>query len=184
MDYCGFLPILLIISPVIVIQVVKTPELHKISGKAWEATKARVRKSVKKLAVDLINIYAQRAQKSGFAYPMDNPWQRELEDSFPYQPTADQLKAIQDVKRDLESDRPMDRLVCGDVGFGKTEVAIRAIFKAVTTGHKQVALLAPTTILTQQHYHTLKERFAPYPINVGLLNRFRTNSEKKILSSA
>ncbi|KAB0240700.1 transcription-repair coupling factor [Microcystis aeruginosa EAWAG127a] len=155
------------------------PELHKISGKAWEATKARVRKSVKKLAVDLINIYAQRAKKSSFAYPMDNPWQRELEDSFPYQPTADQLKAIQDVKRDLESDRPMDRLVCGDVGFGKTEVAIRAIFKAVTTGHKQVALLAPTTILTQQHYHTLKERFAPYPINVGLLNRFRTNSEKK-----
>jgi transcription-repair coupling factor (superfamily II helicase) len=157
------------------------PELHNISGKAWEATKIRVRKAVKKLAIDLINLYAQRAKQAGFAYPVDNPWQEELEGSFPYQPTADQLKAIQDVKRDLESDRPMDRLVCGDVGFGKTEVALRAIFKAVTGGHKQVALLAPTTILTQQHYHTLKERFAPYPINVGLLNRFRTNSEKKDL---
>jgi transcription-repair coupling factor (superfamily II helicase) len=155
------------------------PELHRISGKAWEATKIKVRKAVKKLAVDLVNLYAQRSKQEGFAYPVDMPWQEELEDSFPYQPTADQLKAIQDVKRDLESDRPMDRLVCGDVGFGKTEVAVRAIFKAVTGGHKQVALLAPTTILTQQHYHTLKERFAPYPINIGLLNRFRTNSEKK-----
>jgi transcription-repair coupling factor (superfamily II helicase) len=101
-----------------------------------------------------------------------------MEDSFPYQPTPDQLKSVQDVKRDMESDRPMDRLVCGDVGFGKTEVAIRAIFKAITAG-KQTALLAPTTILTQQHYHTLKERFAPYPIQVGLLNRFRTQNEKK-----
>jgi transcription-repair coupling factor (superfamily II helicase) len=98
---------------------------------------------------------------------------------LPYQPTTDQLKATQDVKRDMESDRPMDRLVCGDVGFGKTEVAIRAIFKAVTSGAKQVALLAPTTILTQQHYHTLKERFAPYPINVGLLNRFRSAEERR-----
>ncbi|AFY79097.1 transcription-repair coupling factor Mfd [Pleurocapsa sp. PCC 7327] len=157
----------------------RPPELHKMSGKAWEATKNRVRKSVRKLAVDLLNLYAKRSQLSGHAYPADTPWQAELEDSFPYQPTPDQLKAIQDVKIDLESDRPMDRLVCGDVGFGKTEVAIRAIFKAVTSAHKQVAFLAPTTILTQQHYHTLKERFAPYPINVGLLNRFRTASEKK-----
>jgi transcription-repair coupling factor (superfamily II helicase) len=155
------------------------PELHKMSGKAWEATKQKVRKAVKKLAVDLINLYAKRSQQQGFAYPLDTPWQQELEDSFPYQPTPDQLTASQAVKRDLESDRPMDRLVCGDVGFGKTEVAIRAIFKAVTSGNKQVAFLAPTTILTQQHYHTLKERFAPYPINIGLLNRFRTNSEKK-----
>jgi transcription-repair coupling factor (superfamily II helicase) len=130
------------------------------------------------VAVDLLKLYAQRAKMEGFAYPVDMPWQQELEDSFPYQPTPDQLKSVQDVKRDMESDRPMDRLVCGDVGFGKTEVAIRAIFKAVTSG-KQVALLAPTTILTQQHYHTLKERFAPYPIQVGLLNRFRTQKEKK-----
>ncbi|ACK68234.1 transcription-repair coupling factor [Rippkaea orientalis PCC 8801] len=155
------------------------PELHKMTGKIWEKTKQRVRKSIKKLAVDLLNLYAKRAKKEGFIYPPDTPWQEELEDSFPYQPTPDQLKAVQDVKMDLESDRPMDRLVCGDVGFGKTEVAVRAIFKAVTSGHKQVALLAPTTILTQQHYHTLKERFAPYPINIGLLNRFRTTSEKK-----
>jgi transcription-repair coupling factor (superfamily II helicase) len=155
------------------------PQLHKMSGKAWQATKNKVRKSVKKLAVDLLNLYAQRAQQSGYAYPADTPWQEELEDSFPYQPTPDQLKAVQDIKRDLESDRPMDRLVCGDVGFGKTEVAIRAIFKVVTSAHKQVALLAPTTILTQQHYHTLKERFAPYPIKIGLLNRFRNASERK-----
>ncbi|MBD2462006.1 transcription-repair coupling factor [Oscillatoria sp. FACHB-1407] len=154
------------------------PELNKMSSKAWEKTKSKVRKAVKKVAFDLLQLYAQRSQQQGFAYPVDMPWQEELEDSFPYQPTTDQLKAVQDVKRDMESDRPMDRLVCGDVGFGKTEVAIRAIFKAVTAG-KQVALLAPTTILTQQHYHTLKERFAPYPIQVGLLNRFRTAEERR-----
>jgi transcription-repair coupling factor (superfamily II helicase) len=156
----------------------RPPELNKMSGKAWEKTKNRVRKGIKKLAVDLLQLYAQRSQRQGFAYPLDSPWQQELEDSFPYQPTPDQLKAVQDVKRDLESDRPMDRLVCGDVGFGKTEVALRAIFKVVTAG-KQVAFLAPTTILTQQHYHTLKERFAPYPVNIGLLNRFRSAEERK-----
>lgn len=155
-----------------------SPQLNKMTGKAWENTKNKVRKTVKRLAVDLLRLYSQRSQQTGFIYPQDSPWQEEMEDSFPYQPTIDQLKATQDVKRDMESDRPMDRLVCGDVGFGKTEVAIRAIFKAVTSG-KQVALLAPTTILTQQHYHTLKERFAPYPINVGLLNRFRTAEEKR-----
>ena len=149
-----------------------------MSSKAWEKTKSKVRKAIKKVAVDLLHLYAQRSQQSGFAYPTDMPWQEEMEESFPYQPTPDQLKATQDVKLDMESDRPMDRLVCGDVGFGKTEVAIRAIFKAVIAG-KQVALLAPTTILTQQHYHTLKERFAPYPIQVGLLNRFRTADERK-----
>ncbi|WAL61649.1 transcription-repair coupling factor [Thermocoleostomius sinensis] len=156
----------------------EAPELNKMSGKAWEKAKSKVRKAIKKVAFDLLQLYAQRAQQQGFAYPIDTPWQQEMEDSFPYQPTPDQLKAIQDVKRDMESPRPMDRLVCGDVGFGKTEVAIRAIFKAITAG-KQVALLAPTTILTQQHYHTLKERFAPYPIQVGLLNRFRTAEERK-----
>ncbi|MBS9388278.1 MAG: transcription-repair coupling factor [Dolichospermum sp. WA123] len=156
----------------------QAPELHKMSGKAWENTKSKVRKAIKKLAVDLLKLYAARSQQQGFSYPHDMPWQEEMEDSFPYQPTTDQLKAVQDVKRDMESERPMDRLVCGDVGFGKTEVAIRAIFKAVTAG-KQVALLAPTTILTQQHYHTIKERFAPYPINVGLLNRFRSAEEKR-----
>ncbi|WP_008314390.1 transcription-repair coupling factor [Leptolyngbya sp. PCC 6406] len=156
----------------------RAPELNKMSGKAWEKTKGRARKAVQKVAVDLLKLYAQRAKLQGFTYPADMPWQQELEDSFPYQPTPDQLKAVQDVKRDMESDRPMDRLVCGDVGFGKTEVAVRSIFKAITA-HKQVALLAPTTILTQQHYHTLKERFAPYPIQIGLLNRFRSAEEKK-----
>lgn len=154
------------------------PQLNKMSGKSWASTKNKVRKAIKKLAVDLLKLYAARSQQKGFAYPPDMPWQEEMEDSFPYQPTPDQLKATADVKRDMESDRPMDRLVCGDVGFGKTEVAIRAIFKAVTAG-KQVALLAPTTILTQQHYHTLKERFAPYPIQVGLLNRFRSAEERR-----
>ncbi|MBD2682967.1 MULTISPECIES: transcription-repair coupling factor [Nostoc] len=156
----------------------KAPELNKMTGKAWENTKNKVRKAIKKLAVDLLKLYAARSQQQGFSFPSDMPWQEEMEDSFPYQPTTDQLKAVQDVKRDMESDRPMDRLVCGDVGFGKTEVAIRAVFKAVTAG-KQVALLAPTTILTQQHYHTLKERFAPYPVNVGLLNRFRSAEERR-----
>jgi transcription-repair coupling factor (superfamily II helicase) len=156
----------------------KVPELNKLTGQTWEKTKTKVRKAVKKLAVDLLNLYAKRAKQTGYAFPPDMPWQQELEDSFPYQPTPDQLKATQDVKRDMEGDRPMDRLVCGDVGFGKTEVALRAIFKAVTAG-KQVAMLAPTTILTQQHYHTLSERFSPYPIQVGLLNRFRTETERR-----
>ncbi|MGF1516768.1 MAG: transcription-repair coupling factor [Nodosilinea sp.] len=156
----------------------QAPVLNKMTSTAWEKTKGRAKKAIQKVAVDLLRLYAQRAKMEGFAYPTDMPWQQELEDSFPYQATPDQLKAVQDVKRDMESDRPMDRLVCGDVGFGKTEVALRAIFKAVTAG-QQVALLAPTTILTQQHYHTLKERFAPYPIQVGLLNRFRTATERK-----
>ncbi len=154
------------------------PELNKMSGKAWERTKGKVRKAIRKVAVDLLQLYAQRSQQTGYAFPADQPWQEEMEDSFPYQPTPDQLKSVQDIKRDMESDRPMDRLVCGDVGFGKTEVAIRAIFKAVTAG-KQVAVLAPTTILTQQHYHTLKERYAPYPIQIGLLNRFRSAEERR-----
>ncbi len=154
------------------------PELHRMSGKTWEKTKSKVKKAVKKVAVDLLQLYAQRAQQQGHAFSPDTPWQREMEESFPYQPTPDQLKATQDVKQDMESTRPMDRLVCGDVGFGKTEVAIRAVFKAVTAG-KQCALLAPTTILAQQHYHTLRERFAPYPIQIGLLNRFRSANERK-----
>ncbi|MEO1621031.1 MAG: DEAD/DEAH box helicase, partial [Cyanobacteria bacterium J06632_3] len=156
----------------------KRPQLNKMTGKTWAKTKGKAKKAIQKVAVDLLKLYAKRAQMEGYNYPVDMPWQQELEDSFPYNPTPDQLKATQDVKRDMESDRPMDRLVCGDVGFGKTEVAVRAIFKAVTAG-KQVALLAPTTILTQQHYHTLKERFAPYPIQIGLLNRFRTAKERK-----
>lgn len=154
------------------------PTLHKLASKAWTQTTNKARKAIKKLAFDLLELYAKRSQQQGFAFPPDTPWQMELEDAFPYQPTADQLKAIREVKQDMESPRPMDRLVCGDVGFGKTEVAIRAIFKALMAG-KQVAMLAPTTILSQQHYHTLQERFAPYPIKVALLNRFRSTSERK-----
>ncbi len=154
------------------------PELHKMTSKAWVNTTTKAKKAIKKIAFDLLELYAKRAQQLGFAFPPDNPWQQEMEDSFPYQATPDQLKATQDVKQDMESSRPMDRLVCGDVGFGKTEVAIRTIFKAVTTG-KQAALLVPTTILAQQHYHSLQERYAAYPVNIALLNRFRSTAEKK-----
>ncbi|MCT0207618.1 transcription-repair coupling factor [Synechococcus sp. CS-1332] len=156
------------------------PELNRMGGTAWTKAKERARKAVVKVAMDLVKLYAERHQAPGFAFPADGPWQSELEDSFPYDPTPDQLKAIVDVKRDMERDQPMDRLVCGDVGFGKTEVAIRAIFKAVTAG-KQCALLAPTTVLAQQHWRTLSERFAPYPLKVALLNRFRTAAERKTI---
>ena len=156
------------------------PELNRMGGTAWTRAKERAKKAIRKVAVDLVKLYAERHKAPGFAYPADGPWQSELEDSFPYEPTPDQVKAITDVKRDMEKPQPMDRLVCGDVGFGKTEVAIRAIFKAVTAG-KQVAMLAPTTVLAQQHWRSLSERFAPYPLKVSLLNRFRTASERKAI---
>jgi transcription-repair coupling factor (superfamily II helicase) len=156
------------------------PELNRMGGTAWTRAKERAKKAIRKVAVDLVKLYAERHKAPGFAYPPDGPWQCELEDSFPYEPTPDQVKAIADVKRDMEQPSPMDRLVCGDVGFGKTEVAIRAIFKAVTAG-KQVAMLAPTTVLAQQHWRSLSERFAPYPVKVSLLNRFRTASERKTI---
>jgi transcription-repair coupling factor (superfamily II helicase) len=151
-----------------------------MGGTAWSKAKERARKAVRKVALDLVKLYAERHQAAGFPFPPDGPWQNELEDSFPYEPTPDQVKAIGEVKRDMEQPQPMDRLVCGDVGFGKTEVAIRAIFKAVTAG-KQVAMLAPTTVLAQQHWRSLSERFAPYPIKVSLLNRFRTAGERKAI---
>jgi transcription-repair coupling factor (superfamily II helicase) len=156
----------------------KPPTLNAMHSQSWKKTKDKVKKAVQKAAYDLLELYAKRAEQKGFSFSVDSVWQQELEESFPYQPTPDQLKSIQEVKQDMESSRPMDRLVCGDVGFGKTEVAVRAIFKAILSG-KQVAFLAPTTILTQQHYRTLKERYAPYPVKVGLLNRFKTTEEKK-----
>lgn len=156
------------------------PELNRMGGVAWTRAKERARKAVRKVAMDLVKLYAERQQAAGFPFPADGPWQGELEDSFPYEPTPDQVKAIAEVKRDMEKPEPMDRLVCGDVGFGKTEVAIRAVFKAVTAG-KQCALLAPTTVLAQQHWRTLSERFAPYPLKVALLNRFRTTAERKTI---
>ncbi|MED5264488.1 MAG: transcription-repair coupling factor, partial [Cyanobacteriota bacterium] len=154
------------------------PKLNRMGGTAWQKVKERTRKLVRKVAMDLVKLYAERLQAPGYAFPPDGPWQIELEESFPYEPTPDQVKAVVDVKRDMEAAQPMDRLVCGDVGFGKTEVAIRAIFKAITSG-RQIAMLAPTTVLAQQHWRTLSDRFAPYPIKVALLNRFRTSSERK-----
>ena len=156
----------------------KTPTISKLGGANWNKIKEKAKKSVKKVAIDLIKLYAERNKEKGFKFPIDGPWQTELEDSFPYALTPDQVKATTQVKSDMESEKPMDRLVCGDVGFGKTEVAIRAIFKAITSG-KQIALLAPTTVLSQQHWRTISDRFAPYPIKVSLLNRFKTSSERK-----
>ncbi len=156
----------------------KTPSISKLGGANWNKIKEKAKKSVKKVAIDLIKLYAERNKEKGYKFPSDGPWQSELEDSFPYALTPDQAKATTQVKLDMESEKPMDRLVCGDVGFGKTEVAIRAIFKAITSG-KQIALLAPTTVLSQQHWRTITDRFAPYPIKVSLLNRFKTSSERR-----
>ena len=158
----------------------KKPRINKMGGATWEKVKERAKKQLKKVAIDLVKLYAQRSKAKGYSFPNDGPWQKELEDSFPYEATPDQVKAVTEVKKDMERNQPMDRLVCGDVGFGKTEVAIRAIFKAITAG-KQIALLAPTTVLAQQHWRTISDRFAPYPIKVSLLNRFRTTSEKKVI---
>jgi len=154
------------------------PKINKLGGTEWLKIKDKNRKIIKKVAVDILKLYAKREKLKGHIFPVDGPWQKELEESFPYQPTPDQLTAVKEIKIDMESDKPMDRLVCGDVGFGKTEVAVRAIFKAITSG-KQVILLAPTTILAQQHWRTFYNRFSPYPIKVSLLNRFKTNTEKK-----
>jgi transcription-repair coupling factor len=154
------------------------PRLSRLGGAEWETTKKRVKKSVKAVAEDLVNLYAMRAKQEGFSSIPDTPWQYEMEEAFAYEETPDQWQAIVDTKRDLESNKPMDRLICGDVGFGKTEVAIRGIFKTIMSG-KQAAVLVPTTILAQQHFNTLSERFAPYPIRVGLLSRFRTAKEQR-----
>ncbi|PJN85820.1 DEAD/DEAH box helicase, partial [Bacillus velezensis] len=131
---------------------------------------------VQDIADDLIKLYAEREASKGYAFSPDHEMQRQFESAFPYQETEDQLRSIQEIKKDMERERPMDRLLCGDVGYGKTEVAIRAAFKAIADG-KQVALLVPTTILAQQHYETIMERFQDYPINIGLLSRFRTRKE-------
>lgn len=154
------------------------PRVSKMGGADWENLKKRVKKSVALLAEDLLKLYAQRAAQPGYAFPEDSVWQSEMEAGFPYTETPDQLKAIAETKADMARARPMDRLICGDVGFGKTEVALRAVFKAVMAG-KQVALLAPTTLLAHQHYQTLRERFAPYPIKVSLLSRFRSAKEQR-----
>ena len=158
----------------------KAPKLYSLGGGEWRKVTTKVRESVQKLAFDLLQLYAKRRMTAGHAFSPDTPWQRELEDSFPFQETPDQLKAIAEVKKDMESRRPMDRLLCGDVGYGKTEVALRAAMKAVMDG-KQVALLAPTTILAQQHYNTFSERFAPFPIKVEVLSRFKSPAQQKAI---
>lgn len=154
------------------------PKVHKLGTDTWNNLKKKTKKHIKELAFDLIQLYAKRKSHQGFAFAKDTYLQNELEASFMYEDTPDQAKATEDVKRDMEKLSPMDRLVCGDVGFGKTEVAIRAAFKAATDG-KQVAVLVPTTILAHQHYQTFKERLADFPINIDFLNRFKTGKEKK-----
>lgn len=154
------------------------PRLSKLGGGDWEKAKAKTRANVKKLAENLVELYAKRQITKGFAFPEDTEWQNEFEIAFPFDETDDQIHAIEDVKRDMESDKVMDRLICGDVGYGKTEVAIRAGFKAVQHG-KQVVFLVPTTILAQQHYRTFVERMENYPISVELLSRFRTPKQQR-----
>ncbi|MEJ9212261.1 transcription-repair coupling factor [Bacillus smithii] len=154
----------------------KEPKIYKLGGSEWKRVKKKVQSSVQDIADDLIKLYAEREASKGYAFSPDGDLQREFEAAFPYQETEDQLRSIQEIKRDMEKERPMDRLLCGDVGYGKTEVALRAAFKAVMDG-KQVAMLVPTTILAQQHYETMKERFQGYPINIGMLSRFRTRKQ-------
>lgn len=154
------------------------PKLSRMGGKDWENTKARVKKEVEQVAYDLLRLYARRKMQKGIQFLPDTTWQVEMEEAFEYTETPDQMKAIVDVKADMESENPMDRLICGDVGFGKTEVAMRAIFKAVTSG-KQVAVVVPTTILALQHFQTMSERFKPFGVHVELLSRFRTSKEQK-----
>lgn len=154
------------------------PKLNKLGGQEWEKTKSKVRGQVKEIARELVELYAIRQSKEGFAYSGDTVWQKEFEEMFPYEETEDQLKAIEDTKADMQSSKIMDRLICGDVGYGKTEIAIRAAFKAVQDG-KQVAYLVPTTILAQQHYNTFQERMQAFPVKVAMMSRFLTAKEQK-----
>ena len=152
--------------------------LNKIGSDAWHKTKAKARKAAKDMASQLIKLYAARKRQEGFAFAADTPWQREFEDNFPYPETDDQLRCIADIKSDMESITPMDRLLCGDVGFGKTEVALRAVMKCIMDG-KQAAILVPTTVLAQQHYQTAIARFRGFPVNIDMLSRFRTPTQQK-----
>ncbi|SCK10590.1 transcription-repair coupling factor [Streptomyces sp. WMMB 322] len=154
------------------------PSLHRLGGADWTKTKARAKKAVKEIAADLIRLYSARMAAPGHSFGADSPWQRELEDAFPYAETPDQLTTIGEVKEDMEKSVPMDRLICGDVGYGKTEIAVRAAFKAVQDG-KQVAVLVPTTLLVQQHFSTFSERYGQFPVNVRALSRFQTEAEAR-----
>ncbi|KGE73684.1 transcription-repair coupling factor [Spirochaeta lutea] len=154
------------------------PRLDKIGGKSWENRKARVSKRVEDLAAHLINLYSRRRRAQGFAFPEDSEWQIQFESTFPFEETVDQLRCIEEVKADMEKPLPMDRLICGDVGYGKTEIAMRAAFKAVASG-KQVAFLAPTTILAEQHLESLQERLEGFPVNLGMLSRFVSKADQR-----
>lgn len=154
------------------------PKLNKLGGSDWAQTKAKARKHVHEIAQDLVRLYSARQRTKGFAFSPDTPWQKELEDAFPYQETPDQLTTIDEVKADMEKPVPMDRLICGDVGFGKTEIAVRAAFKAIQDG-KQVAVLVPTTLLVQQHYETFTERYSGFPVDVAAMSRFQSPKEIK-----
>lgn len=155
-----------------------SPKINKLGGAEWQKAKAKARKSINEIAQDLVKLYAARATLKGHSFGKDTEWQRQFEDEFPYEETPDQLASLEEIKRDMESDKPMDRLLCGDVGYGKTEVAIRAAFKAVMDG-KQVAFLVPTTILAEQHYNNFIKRFSDFPIKIDMISRFRTPKQQK-----
>lgn len=158
----------------------KPPKIHKLGSKEWQRVKRDIQKKIAHTAAELLRVQALRASLKGFSFSNDTPWQAEFEKSFPFTETPDQIKAIDHVKKDMESDYPMDRLLCGDVGFGKTEVAIRAAFKAVMD-NKQVAILVPTTILAEQHFYNFSERMKPYPVNIRMLSRFRSKKEQSLI---
>lgn len=156
----------------------KSPKVNKLGGAEWQKAKAKVRKSINEIAEDLVKLYATRTTVKGHKFAKDTEWQKQFEDEFPFEETPDQLTSLEEIKQDMESDKPMDRLLCGDVGYGKTEVALRAAFKAVMDG-KQVALLVPTTILAEQHYKNMKKRFSDFPIKIDMVSRFRTTKQQK-----
>ncbi len=154
------------------------PPLSKLGGKQWEQQKLRARRAAEALAGELINLYAERKRRAGHAFPRDGEWQLEFEAAFPFRETPDQLEAIEAVRADMEEARPMDRLICGDVGYGKTEVALRAAFKSAADG-KQVMFLVPTTVLAQQHFGTFSERLRDYPFRIEMVSRFRSAKQTR-----
>src|SRR5439155_18182679 len=155
-----------------------SPKLSRLGSGSWEKEKAKVAEAVMDMAAELLDIQAARAAEPGTPYPPDTEWQKEFEAEFPYEPTVDQLTSAEEIKQDMQRPRPMDRLLCGDVGYGKTELAMRAAFKAVEYG-KQVAILVPTTVLAEQHYRSFRERMVNYPFAVESISRFRTGKEQK-----
>ncbi|MBL7070647.1 MAG: transcription-repair coupling factor [Candidatus Omnitrophica bacterium] len=161
----------------------KRPKVHKLGGKVWGSAKKLAQKGINSFALDLLELAAKRESRQGFSYSADTDWQKELEEDFPFEETPDQSRSTIEVKNDMESSRPMDRLICGDVGYGKTEVAIRAAFKAVMD-NRQVVILVPTTILAEQHYNNFKERMKKYPVEVAMLSRFRSRSEQSLILKA